>query len=87
LKQDGLIDDEAQIQDPNEVAVAAVHATAWIIVNPIARSTEEREQAKEMFDNFIRELNKVKIDVDLNKDGVVEPLIEEDSGNIFLARG
>lgn len=86
LKQDGLIKEESQIIDINEVTVAAVHASAWVILNPISLSTENREQADNAFTNFTRELNRVKLDIDWNKDGVIEQE-EKNTGNIFKARG
>lgn len=86
LKQDGIIDDESEILDINEVAVAAVHATAWIILHPIAVDDGDITRAKEAFDNFNRELNKVKLDLDLDNSGVIDD-IEKDIGNVFIMRG
>jgi hypothetical protein len=86
LKQDGIIREESQIIDVNEVANAAVHATAWIILNPISLDAENRVVVDRAFDNFTRELNRVKLDLDFDKDGIIEEQ-EENKGNFFIARG
>lgn len=86
LKQDGIIKDESEILDINEVAVAATHATAWIILHPIAVDDGDRERAREAFNNFNRELNKVKLDFDYDNSGVIEDR-EKDIGSAFIVRG
>lgn len=71
LKQRKIIDDESQILEPNDVAVAAVHAAAWVILKPIATSADSqalRDQAKEGFDS---EISKVSFEVDINKTGTL----------------
>lgn len=85
LKQDHLIKDEAAIIDINEVAVAAVHAFAWILLNPIAMSEGDRERADKAYKDFNNELNKVKLDLDLDETGIIETN-EEDQGHIFIKR-
>ncbi len=85
LKQDKIISDESQVLDPNEVCVAAVHATAWMIVNPIARDEGDKERAKEMFDNFNRELNQSKKSFDFDNSGTVDE-DEKNVGTVFVAR-
>jgi hypothetical protein len=86
LKQDGIIDDESEILDINEVAVSATHATAWIILSPIAVDEGDKERAKDAFDSFNRELNKVKLDFDYDNSGQISDT-EKDTGNYFLVRG
>jgi hypothetical protein len=86
LKQDHLIKDESEVLDINEVAISATHATAWIILNPIARSDGEKEMRNDAFAAFNRELNKVKLSLDLNNSGVIE-LQEEHEGDFFVKRG
>ena len=86
LKQDGLIEHEGQIIDINEVAVSAVHAFRWIVLNPIAKDDSDKESADKAYDNFIRELNRVKIDVDFDESGIIEE-DEEKAGNIVIIRG
>ena len=71
LKQRRLIDDESQILDPNEVAVAAVHAFAWIILNPIARTDEQRSVADEALKNFNKEIGSTALSVDQDKSGTI----------------
>ena len=86
LKQDDIIQDESQILDINEVAVAAAHATAWIILSPIAVDEGDVNRAKEAFGNFNHELNKVKLDFDYDNSGIIdEP--EKNIGNVFIVRG
>jgi hypothetical protein len=86
LKQDGIIEDESEILDINEVAVAATHATAWIILSPIAVDEGDKERAKDAFDSFNRELNKVKLDLDFDNSGHIEDT-EKNQGHIFIMRG
>lgn len=86
LKQDDIINDESQILDVNEVALAAVHAAAWCIINPIARSEEDREMSKTCFADFTRELNRVKFDFDLDDSGKITEA-EQGNGNVYSARG
>ena len=79
LKQRKVITDESQIIDVNSVASAAVHAAAWLIVNPIATSDEMKalaDRAKGLFDMEINELGK---SADIDGDGVVT---ESEAANI-----
>jgi hypothetical protein len=86
LKQDDLIDDESEIIDINEVAISATHATAWIILNPIAVDEGDVNRAKEAFAHFNVELNKVKLDLDYDNSGIIDER-EKDTGNAFIVRG
>lgn len=86
LKQDGIIKDESEILDVNEVAVSCAHATAWIILRPIAVDEGDKERAKEAFDAFNHELNKVKLDFDYDNSGIIDDQ-EKDIGNVFRVRG
>lgn len=85
LKQDDIIDDESQVLDVNEVCVAAVHATAWIIINPIARDEGDKERAKQMFNDFNRELNASKKSFDFDNSGKVDEA-EKNMGTVFISR-
>lgn len=86
LKADGIITDESMVLDVNEVALAAVHAAAHIIMFPIARGEDDRQAAADAERKMNQELNKVKFDFDTNNSGVIET-IEQDQGNVFKARG
>lgn len=86
LKADGAIRDEAQIIDPNELALAAVHAFAWVLLNPIARSEEDRQRAKDALDDMGMEISRVPFDVDQNEDGKVDE-VEKNTGFNFRKRG
>lgn len=86
LKQDKLITDESQIIDINEVAIASVHATAWIILNPLALTPEERERVGAIWDKFNQELNEVPIDIDADNSGTIDEE-EKEIGQVFKARG
>lgn len=86
LKADGVITDECQLVDPNEVSIAACHAFAYILLHPIARDQEDRQRAVDALDTMGKELSKVKLDIDQNKDGIIETT-EEETGNRFLKRG
>lgn len=86
LLQDNAIEDESQIIDINKVALAATHATAFIILDPIDQSEEGRARADSAFKAYNRELNKISIDADTDRSGTVDEL-EKNKGNEFKARG
>lgn len=86
LKQDKLIKDESIILDINEVALAATHATAWVILNPISRDDADKESAKKAFDDMNSSLNDVRLTMDFNESGVIDEE-EEHIGDVFLVRG
>lgn len=71
LKQKGVILDESQVIDINEVGIAATHATAFILLNPLATSDETREVARECYKCMDNQLSAVKFVVDQDADGVV----------------
>lgn len=71
MKQRHVISEESQILDLNEVYVAATHAAAYIILNPIARTDEMVDLANRALDAFNMEINSLKKKTDQNKDGVI----------------
>jgi hypothetical protein len=71
LKQRKMIDFEHQIIDINAVAIAAVHAAAWIILNPIATSDDIKELATRARTAFDEEIAQVSFSIDRNEDGIV----------------
>lgn len=85
LKQDSIIKDESQVLDINQVAIAATHAAAWIIYEPIAKSDEDKETAKDMFRKFNNELTKSYKSFDLDNSGAIDT-VEENIGTVFIAR-
>ena len=72
LKQRKALDDESQIIDINSIAVAAVHATAWLILNPIATADAQKDLAGRAFDQFNAEISSLSFDIDKDKDGVLD---------------
>ena len=52
LKQRKLIDNEGQIIDPNDVAIAATHGAAWIILSATAMSDATKEFAADILKKF-----------------------------------
>lgn len=86
LKKDKIIRDENQIVDVNEVALAATHAAAYIIMYPISRSEDDRESVAACLDAMNKALNLVPLDLDVNDDGKIDAA-EENIGQIFRARG
>lgn len=71
LKQRKMIDFESQIIDINSVAMAAVHACAWVILNPIATSDDIKELASRARAAFDEEISQVSFSIDKNEDGIV----------------
>jgi hypothetical protein len=71
LKQRKIIDDESQIIDINSVALAAVHACAFLILNPIATSESSQALRDAAFKAFSEEIGQLTLDIDKDKDGVI----------------
>lgn len=86
LLQDKVIEEESQIIDINKVALAATHAAAFIILDPIDQSEEGRTRADSAFKAYNRELNKISVDADTDRSGTVDEM-EKNVGNEFIARG
>ena len=86
LKQRKLISREGQIIDINEVAQAAVHATAYLILNPIATNDTTREMADRAFQNFQLEIKETNLSIDQSGDGVVSEAERRDISSTFVAR-
>lgn len=85
LKQLKAIEDESEIIDINEVAVAAVHAAAYLILKPIARGDEARQMVKDAYDDFERELKLTTHSFDKDNSGVVSEN-EKNVNTTFIAR-
>jgi len=85
LKQAGKIKDEGDILDVNEVAAAAVHATAWILLHPIATGDESRAKANEAYKALSQELSRAVQTVDTNSDGRLDAS-EKFTGTTWLSR-
>lgn len=85
LKQSGKITDEGDVIDINEVSIAAVHATAYVLLHPIKGSEEIRQGAKDAYAAMAKQLERTMIAVDTNKDGKISPA-EQPSGTNWLRR-
>jgi len=86
LKQDGIIQDESQIIDINQVAVAAANYTAYLILFPIARDEGDEETLSRAFSEYNRQLNSSHKSFDLNKSGKIDES-EENIGTVYIQRG
>jgi hypothetical protein len=86
LKQRKLIDEESQVIDINSVAIAAVHACAWLILNPIAMSDQSRDLANRALAQFNNEIERLSLDVDRDKDGVVSTSERHDISETWVQR-
>ena len=85
LKKSKILRDESQIIDINEVAIAGIHAFAWIVLNPIAIDDDEEDRAKKAFDAMRSELSDISFDLDFDNSGRIEE-VEKDAGNIIIPR-
>lgn len=85
LKQGKAITDESQIIDPNEVAIAAVHAAAHIIMAPLDRGEDPRP-SDDARDAMNGEMNRVSFDLDTDNSGEVEVHEQERSFEVRLRR-
>lgn len=85
LQQKRGIETESQILDINEVSIAAVHACAYIILNPIATNEETRQRADDAFKAFNNELDLVRTSFDTDDTGTINT-IEEKVETTFMPR-
>jgi len=86
LKQRGLIQDESQVIDANQVCAASIHAAAKIILHPIASDEQTEKRKKDASDSFDNEMNELSLSVDANKDGRVTDAEREDFGSPVVTR-
>lgn len=77
LKQRRVIEDEAQIVDINEVAVAAMYATVLTILTFVDQDDEVLARTSAFFEREIDDLTK---SIDANKDGIVSDSERTDLG-------
>lgn len=85
LIQMNAIEEENQIIDANEVCIAAVHACAYMILNPIAVDDTSIKKRDKAFDDMNYELKATKDHFDRDDDGVTQ-IDEERVASIFVAR-
>jgi hypothetical protein len=85
LQQKHAILDESEIIDINDVAIAAVHATAHIILNPIANNEETRARAEEAYKAFDNELNLSITSFDKDNSGIIST-VEQKTETVFHPR-
>ena len=71
LKQRKIIDQESQIIDINDVAIASVHAAALTILRPIATSPDTQNLFEKAQTSFNDEISKVSFAVDTDKSGII----------------
>lgn len=86
LKQKGILTDESQILDLNEVAIPATHAAAFIIMFPVLSGDEAQEKARDAEKEMNKALDLVRLDLDLDNSGIIEEA-EEESGQRISLRG
>lgn len=86
LKQRRLIQDESQVIDINAVAIAAVHAFAWVLLHPIASSDSQRQMRDDAKSAFELEIQETNFSVDANKDGIVSDVERIDVREFLFRR-
>lgn len=86
LRQRRLIKDESQVVDSNDVAIAAVHAAAKIIMTPIATSDEMRQRLADAAAEFDSEISQLSLNVDSDGSGVVSEAEKSDMGEPVVRR-
>jgi hypothetical protein len=86
LRQRRLIEDESQIIDVNGVEIAAVHAAAKIILQPIATGEEMQAWLGRASREFDNEVSQLALNVDQNKDGQISSAERHDFGETFIRR-
>lgn len=89
LKKDKVIEDESQIVDINEVAIAAVHASAYAILIGLATLAGDevsQNRAQMALDSMNQELDSQPLDLDVDDSGIIED-DEKQVGSVVLTRG
>jgi hypothetical protein len=86
LKQKGEIKDETEILDITEVAAAAVHATAYILLNPIARDDVKRQAAADAKAALNDEIKNSVFTLDQNNNATLDDESGPAGGCTFLTR-
>lgn len=86
LKQRKLIDDEAQVIDANDVAIAATYACAKLILQPIATSEASQALLAMSAAGFDAEISKVTFEVDQDADGIVSDAERTQSLDVWVSR-
>lgn len=86
LQRAKAIDDESQVLDVNAVALAAVHAAAYVIMRPISDTDEDRQSCKDAETEMNKELNLVPIMVDRDNSGTLDESEKKPDGTYFRAR-
>jgi hypothetical protein len=86
LKQRKLIQDESNIIEPNDVAVAATYAAAMLILEAIATSQDVKDLLKIAKDGFDEEIGLVDFAVDTDGDGVVTDTERTQSTSVGVFR-
>lgn len=86
LKQRKIIDDESQIIDPNDVAIASVYACAKLILQPIATSEDSKTLLAMASTGFDAEISKVSFGVDEDGDGIVSEIETVQSFSVGVFR-
>ena len=71
LKQRKMISHEAQILEPNDVAIAATYAAARMILQPIATSDATKDLLKLASDGFEDEIGRINFAIDEDQTGTV----------------
>lgn len=84
LTQEGAIQDESQLIEINKVSLANVHAFAWILLRPLAKSQEEIERADGCFKDMNLMIEKAHFPVDVDNSGEITPSEEKASTQVRL---
>ena len=85
-KQRKLITDESQIVDASTVAMAAVHACAYLIYAPIATSDDSKTLMENAQRQMNLELSSLTFAVDVNNDGIVSDAERSFSSTPMVSR-
>lgn len=86
LIQKKVISDESQIVDINQVAIAATHAAAMVILTPIAKSEHSLQLLARARDNFENWLSDVSFSVDHDKSGIISEAERQTITTGFMLR-
>lgn len=86
LKQRKEIEQESQIIDINDVAIAATYASAMLILQSIATSEDVEKLLAIATKGFNNELDEIDFSVDENEDGIVSDPERTQSTSVWVSR-
>lgn len=87
MKQLKKIKDESELIDINQVAIAAAHAFAVVLLKPIAVSEDNRQLLSDAKEDLASELSRTNLHVDSDNDGRISEAEKANTDGTITRRG